>query len=363
VPVRLSVLKYGAKCDGTTNDSTAFTNAIAAIGASGAIVSMPAGTCIVNSTLTIPNHTQLVGAGPLLTRLSTSSASLVQIQFNADVILRDFGLIRSVTATTGGDGIQGCLSTRCNQPQIDNVSITGGYIGLHIGPTSFGRLSNLQIQNSVSHGLLMQGLATTSGNQFQWELDNVLSELNGGDGFDVLATSGGGHGTMSPWKRPYTYANAMYAIAFHGGPGYAINDIQIIDAFLSTDTNGGIMFDTYGNFNRVADSGVELPDVGINITANNTDTQLIGLNINSCSTQGIIDGGSGTLVENTVLNSDNVGYVNIAGADHGQLHGDSIHDNAVDGVLLNVSSVLCLSGNMLYANGTNVSGTVGACTD
>src|SRR5262252_9135234 len=51
------VKAYGALCDGTTDDSTAVTNAIAAANSAGTggIIEFPPGTCVINSQIALPN--------------------------------------------------------------------------------------------------------------------------------------------------------------------------------------------------------------------------------------------------------------------------------------------------------------------
>jgi hypothetical protein len=60
----INVKDYGATGNGTTNDTTAIRNAIAALPANGGIVFFPAGTYKMTGTLTITKHsTHLVGEG------------------------------------------------------------------------------------------------------------------------------------------------------------------------------------------------------------------------------------------------------------------------------------------------------------
>lgn len=60
----VNVKDYGAVGNGTTDDSTAFTNAIAAIGASGGTVFIPAGTYNATISVTSKPGLRLLGSGP-----------------------------------------------------------------------------------------------------------------------------------------------------------------------------------------------------------------------------------------------------------------------------------------------------------
>jgi hypothetical protein len=52
---------YGAVCDGVTNDATALQNMLT--GSANKTIFIPAGTCLSNSTLTMPSNTTITGAG------------------------------------------------------------------------------------------------------------------------------------------------------------------------------------------------------------------------------------------------------------------------------------------------------------
>ncbi len=118
----------GAVCDGSTDDSTAFQNALTTAEASGGVIEIPAGTCIVNSSLVITpssnNYVSIVGQGQKISWLSTTSDSITQIVVNGNnVALKHFGLTRTTTATAGADGISTYNSS--SEPAI-------GYTGLYI---------------------------------------------------------------------------------------------------------------------------------------------------------------------------------------------------------------------------------------
>jgi hypothetical protein len=68
-----NVTAYGAKCNGSTDDSTAINNAISAAStAGGGQVWFPAATCIANAIITLPSNVYLVGMGRANTILRAS---------------------------------------------------------------------------------------------------------------------------------------------------------------------------------------------------------------------------------------------------------------------------------------------------
>ena len=71
----ISVKDFGATGDGTTDDTTAIQNAInAVIAQGGGTLFFPAGTYLINATLTVPGAVILKGAGPGSNSLPTFAA-------------------------------------------------------------------------------------------------------------------------------------------------------------------------------------------------------------------------------------------------------------------------------------------------
>jgi hypothetical protein len=62
----VSVLKFGAKCNGTTDDTTAIRAAAAAVPESGAALSFPKGKCAIHGTIYVKSHTHVQGDGSTL---------------------------------------------------------------------------------------------------------------------------------------------------------------------------------------------------------------------------------------------------------------------------------------------------------
>lgn len=125
----VSVLSYGAKCDGITDDSVAVQSAVnAASSAGGGVVLVPPGTTLIGVSINIPSNVTIRGAGIDVTivrdhanlggsqvfkAIGTSGSHITNIRFEKMTI-------RNGTATTGNpttskDGI------RCEY--VDNVSL------------------------------------------------------------------------------------------------------------------------------------------------------------------------------------------------------------------------------------------------
>jgi Pectate lyase superfamily protein len=188
------VVNYGAKCDGTTDDSTAFAKAFAAIPSTGATLRLPAGTCIVNSTLHVVSNTAVVGAGKKLSVLKTDYASMPQIivaDGASNVRLSGFLLTRSVIATSGGDGIDTSLNSNTTNIAINWVAVENAYVGFKLGPAiDASTVQNCIADNNESDGFLFTFAAKApSSIVLTWFVSHDISQFNGGIGFHYLAAA------------------------------------------------------------------------------------------------------------------------------------------------------------------------------
>jgi len=96
----LSVKDFGAKGDGTTDDTAAINAMIAGV-PSGASVYWPTGTYKTSSVITVGKPMTWVGAGRLASTVSTNQAAARIFVFNACVNITDMGFTCSVTPTSG----------------------------------------------------------------------------------------------------------------------------------------------------------------------------------------------------------------------------------------------------------------------
>lgn len=165
-----NVKAYGAKCDGSTDDSTAINSAITAAGSSGGVVILPAATCAVASTITISkDNVWIVGQG-------ADSRHDIGSVTPASALLwtgSSGGTILQCTAIAGGSNQ---AQTRCGVQNIALLSNNGlAGIGLSIVSSQQGTFSNLYFDNFSSHGLYM-GVVATLGEASDSQL-NLLTNL------------------------------------------------------------------------------------------------------------------------------------------------------------------------------------------
>lgn len=83
LPGWVSPKQYGAVCDGSTNDSTAFSSAVTALGVNGGTLALPAGVCCLSTGVTVSAAVRILGAGTLASQLSACGANTSVVIMNA----------------------------------------------------------------------------------------------------------------------------------------------------------------------------------------------------------------------------------------------------------------------------------------
>lgn len=136
----VSVLSFGAKCDGTTDDTSAFNAAWASINTAGGEIDLPSGTCYVPNGLkfnqTTPNSstTRIIrGLGSWQSIILTHNANIgIELGGVVGIVLKDFTLHDNGTTAAVGiaryrpDWTLG-YSGQCGSHIYDNVAINGNY--------------------------------------------------------------------------------------------------------------------------------------------------------------------------------------------------------------------------------------------
>ena len=148
----ISVKDFGAVGDGTTNDTAAFTNALATSNS----IFVPIGTYIVNSTLTV--NTALIGENrytSIIKQKTGSSTGAITITLNSNSTLQNLSVninnIASstpVVMTTGASNVQ---ISNCNLYQVNGASQNGGSVVTGTNITDF-KIINCYVENALNLG-------------------------------------------------------------------------------------------------------------------------------------------------------------------------------------------------------------------
>lgn len=161
-PILYNVLSYGAKCNGTTDDSAAFQAALNAANAAGGgkVYTPDGGNCAIAASLTLPSEVLLVDRGELTW---TGAAAGPMFQTSASAATNRAGVI-------GEEGAAG---------KINPGNITGDIFAINGGWN--GRLADLEIESGTATATgidLNDTLAPLSGglnNLAYWKFDNVTA--------------------------------------------------------------------------------------------------------------------------------------------------------------------------------------------
>lgn len=145
-----SVTDYGAKGDGTTNDTTAFTNAIAATPTGGTLfVPKPASAYLINGTINVNKAIKIVGEDSTLRK--SSGIVLLNIA-SSNVTIDKLRLI--------GPGNAG-VAVYSETANITGIVIQNNYIQGWLDGIALTRTSGLKILNNNIRNSLYAGIALT----------------------------------------------------------------------------------------------------------------------------------------------------------------------------------------------------------
>lgn len=118
----VSVIQYGAKCDGRTDDSEALQSAIKAVGANGGVLQIPAAQCKHASTLMRPRNVRIQGQGANVSTLSYTGSAEAWV-------IGDTG--------SPQNAVQGGFSSLT----LNGPGYTGSTVGVYLGADPTGTIS------------------------------------------------------------------------------------------------------------------------------------------------------------------------------------------------------------------------------
>jgi hypothetical protein len=377
------VTKYGAKCDGVTDDTTtiqaAITAAIAAQAASpnpNTVVVFPPGTCIVNTaSLTLSaNNVSLRGAGMYQTTLSAPNSS----SSNFDMInasgagyasISDL-TIKSFYASNSNYAINNVTGS---QMLIQNVQIGGFANGIGESGGNF-TANNLFITLPTSGGL---GVSYTGSAQVRRLTNSIITgpgsgtlptacvKITGGAGYDLIGNE---------------FEHCGYSLLVQPASSGTVYSIKSTENWYDTSTSDGVLLDGSASSALVArmsftndwfsssssGSGLEIKGVSKGVHISNSEffnNAVDGINIDSSATiagfdlTGSLIAGNTTagLTTNGTSGGTVVGNVIGTAADFG-VNGTGI-------ILGSGSGSWTITGNNLAGNTTALTNSSGTTTN
>jgi hypothetical protein len=161
------VMQYGAKGDGINDDTLAFQQAFDAVAAGGLVI-LPEGHFTLSSTIVIRKPVTIIGAGFATQIYGNTNASLFQLVNVNNTVIRDVYLGSS--ATQPGVSLIELVNSHHNQ--INNVTMLGGYYGLHLK----GSLLNTIID--LRSGTNFQGFFAPTSVTNTWVMGEAFNQIS-----------------------------------------------------------------------------------------------------------------------------------------------------------------------------------------
>lgn len=211
--------------------------------------------------------------GATLTFTTPNQPGITLAGWLDEVEIGGFNIGRSVPAVSGGVGI-GCAGVSCNNVLIRDMKIREQHIGLSLGVTAWSHVEHIVIEQCVSDGLrITNGMPSGT---LQWQINDVLSQKNGGRGFFVFTQAGSAQCTMGNWSKVSTWANSGCGAAFVGLASVPLHGVRIHDAFFGSDGNHECLFDTFGGYHELSKIFCELAGRGLTGPTHSTPVSGVG---------------------------------------------------------------------------------------
>lgn len=214
---QFNVKTFGAKCDGVTNDAAAITAAVKA--ALGSSLSLPAGTCLVNSEIPVLGSITIFGAGREITivKLGGTTQNGFNVTTDGPVHFRDFQIIGAgAGAATAGAGIKvnGATAgvTSNGHSTFNNLGFVFNWHGIEITSAYAERINGNQFFGILDAGIVKQDLTFPdsgdgwitenffTGNSTSATLDGIRHFTGGGLKIDNNAFIGLGTAYRMSWN-------------------------------------------------------------------------------------------------------------------------------------------------------------------
>lgn len=308
----VTVKDYGAKGDGTTDDTAAFNAALNAA----MCVYVPEGVYKIDGTITLKKIGQkLIGAGFYATRLisSSSNTSLIIVPDGfSQVTISDMTLGRSVAAVSGAYGIY--ASGNFSYCRFERLTIENQFIGMLVGASDIGWIESIALKNNYYDGLYMTNNANY--NNCQWIVTDLLLSANDRNGATIVSDSSSTGMSLGKWTNINSFGNNGSAISVVGSASSPIHGFRLSDSFIGGDGAVEIRLDTYGGMHTINDVFIEYAGQsatgrtgttpatntgsGIALTPNNTDCLISGCYIAMCSDNGIESNAGNITISNVV---------------------------------------------------------------
>lgn len=346
----INAIDYGADNTGVADSSTAINNAIVAAGTR--CVYLPGGTYKASAISMNQQAACLYGDGKFSTIIMNPTASTPTITVGngwTGVYIMHLAVDRSVSATSGGDGIL-WASTGVSDGFIIDVRAWRNYNNFNLGPTAFSILNNIRAEYAFANNIRVFNNTVQQG--AQWYANNVYAGQAQGHGWifqtNPAAPAGGmGTGTIDGL---YTFANCGSGLYAAGSAASPVQAVRVTNSFFGQDNSDEITLDTYSADNQITNSFIELAGTygcGGSPTVAPSGPSGVGSGINA--TANTLE----VLVSNTISNGNSTHGIQTS-AVWSSINSSFFTHNVNQGVVINDGTKAVLNANYFTGNAGNL---------
>lgn len=355
----VNVKDFGAACDNVADDTAEIQAALN----TGRAILVPDGICLVTGLTMSAGNTQIIGESQFGAQLKSTSTSTPVITVAAGLNVGIFNLTVSHSGTpiSGGDGIK--FSGHTAVSTIENVYSQNNYVGFNLGPTNFSVIKDSYVTASISHGVLMSPTAATT--TFQWQIDGLLTENNGGDNMRVTSVGGPVTNTsLGNWDRFNSFSGSGVGLRILCETTKPCFGLRLSNSFFGGEPLGSILLDTYGSDHNIWNTFVEQsPSHGINISANNTSVFISNTTSKQNTGNGLITSAALTSISGGQFSDNTAVGIEVGAAGRLAVDGVSVRTNNA-GILIGAFAVNgTVTGSDVTNNSTAFTNSSTGCID
>jgi hypothetical protein len=186
-----NVKAFGAKGNGSTDDTSTFNSAIASLTGGTGVLYMPPGRYLISSTIDLPDNCQVIGAGSGATEIIHTSNNALFVNQSSVLRLEQRAFRRFKIIGNSGAGAKGILVSNSWGIAFDDLLISGytGGIGIHLlnAPlwTEGARFFGVMVRGCARQVVLERTTGTDSFSDTRFYHTTLVCEDVGQIGLDI----------------------------------------------------------------------------------------------------------------------------------------------------------------------------------
>lgn len=261
-----NVKTYGAVGNGSTDDTTAITTAIAAIPSGGGVLYFPAGIYKTSGGFTLAHPTMVRGDGSAGGDGSTGAISTIQCTSTTAALFTvsayaatfaDLSLYCTVTPTAGA-GITVAGTTLTQSVRYERISVHGFYVNVDSQVGAFWSMHTCNLVGPVLYGVHIRNTINVDAGDWSISGCTFLTDAYNATAAIYIESSGGGRISdckiVNAISGPAVYAKGIYRVSSATTGVFHINNCSIEGM-----TDGGIVItSSAGAWNMIQIANMEI---------------------------------------------------------------------------------------------------------